>query len=69
MGVVRINSCFSYQGGDCVWAQQCTVAVLMQSNRSGGPGRSPFNGCIRNRINLEKQGKVNSNSFGINSAP
>ena len=68
LGVGRVSSCCSYQGGDRVWAQQCTVAVLMRSNWPGGPGRNPLVGCSRNKINLEKQRKGSSNSFGINSA-
>ena len=55
LGVGRVRSCCSYQGGDRVWAQQYTIAVLMRSNWSGGLGGSPLVGCSRNRINLEKK--------------
>ena len=68
LGVGRVISCCSYQGSDRVWAQRCTVAVPMRPNWTGGPGGSPLVGRSRNKINLEKQGKGNSNIFGINSA-
>ena len=47
LGVGRVGSCCTYQGVDCVWAHQCTVAVLMQSNWLSGPGGSLLFGCIR----------------------
>ena len=67
MGVGQVSSCCSYQGGDHVWAQWCTVSVLMWSIWLGDSGGSPLVGCSRNMVNLEKHRKGNNNSFEINS--
>ena len=55
LGVVRVISCYSYEGTELVCAQRCTISVLMESNWPGGTGGNPLVGCSRNRINLEKK--------------
>ena len=52
ISVGQVGSFCSYQDGDRDLAQQCTIAVSMQSNWSGGPGKIPLVGCSRNIINL-----------------
>ena len=68
LGVGRVSSFCSYQGGDRVLLHQCTVNVPMRYNWSGGPGRIPLVGCSRNIINLGKQIKGDSTILEINIA-
>ena len=55
LNIGRVRSCCSYQGGDCDWAQQCVVYVLMLYHWLGGSGGSQLVGSIRSIINLEQK--------------